>query len=41
MFVLTNRHAPELSEMNCHGKLSHSKKLLKNIHQVMLAQLFN
>jgi len=29
MFVLKNRHAPELSGANCRGKLSHSKQLLK------------
>jgi len=37
MFVLKNRHAPELTEANSHARLSHSKQLLKNIHSVMLA----
>jgi len=30
--------SPELSEANCHAKLSHSKQCLKNIHPVMLVQ---
>jgi len=38
MFVLKNGHATELSEANCHAKLSHWKQLLKNIHPVTLAQ---
>jgi len=29
--VLKNRHAPELSEANCHARLNHSKQLSKNI----------
>jgi len=37
MFVLKHRHDPELSEVNCHARLTHSKQLLKNIHAVMLA----
>jgi len=39
MFMLKNRHAPELSGANCHAKLSHLKQLLKNIYPMMLAQL--
>jgi len=38
MFVLKNGHASALSGAHCHGKLSHWKELLKNIHPVMLAQ---
>jgi len=34
IFVLKNRHVPELSEANCHARLSHSKQLLKNIHSL-------
>jgi len=37
MFVRKNRYAPELSGANYYAKLSYSKKLLKNIHSVMLA----
>jgi len=37
MFVLNNRHAPELSGTNCHVRLSHSKHLFKNIYPMMLA----
>jgi len=36
MFVLKNRHAPELSGANCHERLSHLKQLLKNIQLVKL-----
>ena len=31
MFVLKNRCAPELSEVNAHARLNHSKQLLQNI----------
>jgi len=33
MFVLKNRHAPELSEANSYATLSRSKQLLTNIHR--------
>jgi len=36
MFVRKNPHAPQLSEVNCHARFSHSKYLLKNIHPVTL-----
>jgi len=36
MLVLKNGNAPELSGVNGHAKLSHSKQLLKNIHPMML-----
>jgi len=40
MFVFKNghRHAPELSGVNRHAELRHSKQLLRNIHPMMLAQ---
>jgi len=31
MFMLKNRHALELSKANCHGKLSHAKKIAEKI----------
>jgi len=34
--VLKNRYTPELSEANSHARHSHSRKLLKNIHPMML-----
>jgi len=37
MSVLKNRHAPELSEANCHAELAHSRQMLENIHPAMLA----
>ena len=37
MFELKNRNDPELSDVNFHAGLSHSKQLLKNIHRMMLA----
>jgi len=40
MFVLKNSHDPELSGADCDAKPSHSKQLLKNIHPMMLTQLF-
>jgi len=39
MFVLKNRHAPELSEANSHARLSFSNQVLKNIHPAMLISL--
>ena len=33
MVVLKNRNDPQLSEANHRARLSHSKQLLKNIHQ--------
>jgi len=36
MFVRKNRHAPELSEANCHARLSHSKLFCYNDHSMML-----
>jgi len=35
--MCTNRHASELSEVNSHARLNHSKQLPKNIHPIMLA----
>jgi len=35
--VFKNRNDPELSEENCHARLSRSEHLLKNIHRVTLA----
>ena len=35
--VFKNRNDPELCEENCHARLSHSKRLLKNIYPVTLA----
>jgi len=35
IFVLEN--VPQLSEANCHARLSHSEQLLRNIHPMMLA----
>jgi len=40
MFVLKNRHAPELNEANSHARISYSEQMLKNIHPVMLASFF-
>jgi len=37
MFVLKNRCAPELSEVNSHARLNHSKQLLQNILRMMSA----
>jgi len=37
MFLLKNRHGAEMSEANCHTRLSRSTQLLKNIRIVTLA----
>jgi len=37
MFVLKNRNDPELSEADFHARLSHSNRLLKNVHPMTLA----
>jgi len=37
MFVIKKRGASELSEANCHARLSRSKQLVENIHPIMLA----
>ena len=37
MFMLKNRNDPELSEANFHSTLNHSKRLLKNIYQMILS----
>jgi len=36
MFMLRNGCAQELREANTHEIFSHSKQLLKNVHQIML-----
>jgi len=41
MFVHKNDNQPELSEVNFHVRLNHSKQLLKKIHPMMLALFFS
>jgi len=35
--LLKDRNVPELSEVNCHTRLSRPKQLLENIPRVILA----